>query len=315
MEKFFLNNLKVWVPGSSGMVSSAIIKKLKTEDCEIITSTRNQLDLTNKIKVFEFYKLNKPDVVILSAAKVGGIHANSTYPVDFLLENLFIQNNIISGAHNFSVKKLLFLGSSCIYPKNIDDPISEDHLLTGSLEETNEWYAVAKIAGIKLCQAYRNQYGCDYISVMPSNLYGPHDNFDLESSHVVPALIRKTFEAKLKHEETVEVWGSGLPKREFLHVDDCAKGILFLLENYSGGSHINLGTGIDISIRELSKLIAEIIGFKGQLIFDKSKPDGTPRKLLDIEKISKMGWKPLISLKDGLRETIEFYEKEYLKGL
>ena len=312
---FSLIGKKIWVAGHNGMVGRSVVKQLQNIDAKLLTASRSELDLTNQEKVSKWFALNKPDVVIICAAKVGGIAANNDFPAEFIYENLMIQSNIVKSSFETDVEKLVLLGSSCIYPKYASQPISEDFLLTGELESTNEWYAVAKIAGIKLCQAYRNQYGCDYISVMPSNLYGPHDNFDLESSHVVPALIRKTFEAKLKHEETVEVWGSGLPKREFLHVDDCAKGILFLLENYSGGSHINLGTGIDISIRELSKLIAEIIGFKGQLIFDKSKPDGTPRKLLDIEKISKMGWKPLISLKDGLRETIEFYEKEYLKGL
>ncbi len=306
---------KIWVAGHNGMVGRSVVKQLQNIDAKILSASRSELDLTKQEDVSKWFALNKPDVVIICAAKVGGIAANNDFPAEFIYENLMIQSNIVKSSFENNVEKLVLLGSSCIYPKYATQPISEDFLLTGELESTNEWYAVAKIAGIKLCQAYRNQYGCDYISVMPTNLYGPHDNFDLKSSHVVPALIRKTFEAKLKHKETVEVWGSGLPKREFLHVDDCAKGILFLLENYSEGSHINLGTGIDITIKELSKLIAEIIGFKGQLIFDKSKPDGTPRKLLDIEKISKMGWKPQISLKDGLRETIEFYEKEYLKGL
>ena len=306
---------KIWVAGHNGMVGRSVVKQLQNIDAKILSASRSELNLTKQEDVSKWFALNKPDVVIICAAKVGGIAANNDFPAEFIYENLMIQSNIVKSSFENNVEKLVLLGSSCIYPKYATQPISEDFLLTGELESTNEWYAVAKIAGIKLCQAYRNQYGCDFISVMPTNLYGPHDNFDLKSSHVVPALIRKTFEAKLKHKETVEVWGSGLPKREFLHVDDCAKGILFLLENYSEGSHINLGTGIDITIKELSKLIAEIIGFKGQLIFDKSKPDGTPRKLLDIEKISKMGWKPQISLKDGLRETIEFYEKEYLKGL
>mgnify|MGYP001429615324 CR=1 FL=1 len=306
---------KIWVAGHNGMVGRSVVKQLQNIDAKILSASRSELDLTKQEDVSKWFALNKPDVVIICAAKVGGIAANNDFPAEFIYENLMIQSNIVKSSFENNVEKLVLLGSSCIYPKYATQPISEDFLLTGELESTNEWYAVAKIAGIKLCQAYRNQYGCDYISVMPTNLYGPHDNFDLESSHVVPALIRKTFEAKLKHEETVEVWGSGSPKREFLHVDDCAKGILFLLENYSDSSHINLGTGVDITIRELSKLIAEIIGFKGKLIFDKSKPDGTPRKLLDTEKISKMGWKPQISLKDGLRETIEFYEKEYLKGL
>ena len=260
MEKFSFNNLKVWVPGSNGMVSSAIIKKLKTENCKIITSTRNQLDLTDKIKVFEFYKLNQPDVVILSAAKVGGIHANNTYPVDFLLENLCIQNNIISGAHNFSVKKLLFLGSSCIYPKNINDPISEDHLLTGSLEETNEWYAVAKISGIKLCQAYQKQYNSNFISAMPTNLYGPNDNFHPLNSHVPAALLLKFHNAKINNEPFVTVWGSGNPKREFLYVDDLADACIYLLKNYNGIQPINVGTGEDISIKEFAAKIQKYCG-------------------------------------------------------
>ena len=307
MEKFFLNNLKVWVPGSSGMVSSAIIKKLKTEDCEIITSTRNQLDLTNKIKVFEFYKLNKPDVVILSAAKVGGIHANSTYPVDFLLENLFIQNNIISGAHNFSVKKLLFLGSSCIYPKNIDDPISEDHLLTGSLEETNEWYAVAKISGIKLCQAFRKQHNCNFITAMPTNLYGPNDNFHPLNSHVPAALLLKFHNAKINNEPFVTVWGTGKPKREFLYVDDLADACIYLIKNYSGSQPINVGTGEDISIKNFAEKIKNIVGYKGELKFDKSKPDGTMRKRLNISRLNNLGWQYKVSLDQGLKLFYEWF--------
>ena len=307
MEKFSLNNLKVWVPGSNGMVSSAIIKKLKTENCKIITSTRNQLDLTDKIKVFEFYKLNQPDVVILSAAKVGGIHANNTYPVDFLLENLCIQNNIISGAHNFSVKKLLFLGSSCIYPKNIDDPISEDHLLTGSLEETNEWYAVAKISGIKLCQAYQKQYNSNFISAMPTNLYGPNDNFHPLNSHVPAALLLKFHNAKINNEPFVTVWGSGNPKREFLYVDDLADACIYLLKNYNGIQPINVGTGEDISIKDFAEKIKNIVGYKGELKFDKSKPDGTMRKRLNISRLNNLGWQYKVSLDQGLKLFYEWF--------
>ena len=307
MEKFSLNNLKVWVPGSNGMVSSAIIKKLKTENCKIITSTRNQLDLTDKIKVFEFYKLNQPDVVILSAAKVGGIHANNTYPVDFLLENLCIQNNIISGAHNFSVKKLLFLGSSCIYPKNIDDPISEDHLLTGSLEETNEWYAVAKISGIKLCQAYQKQYNSNFISAMPTNLYGPNDNFHPLNSHVPAALLLKFHNAKINNEPFVTVWGSGNPKREFLYVDDLADACIYLLKNYNGIQPINVGTGEDISIKDFAAKIKNIVGYKGELKFDKSKPDGTMRKRLNISRLNNLGWHYKVSLDQGLKLFYEWF--------
>ena len=309
MEKFSLDNLKVWVPGSNGMVSSAILKKLKTENCKIITSTRNQLDLTDKIQVFEFYKLNQPDVVILSAAKVGGIHANNTYPVDFLLENLCIQNNIISGAHNFSVKKLLFLGSSCIYPKNIDDPISEDHLLTGSLEETNEWYAVAKISGIKLCQAYQKQYNSNFISAMPTNLYGPNDNFHPLNSHVPAALLLKFHNAKINDEPFVTVWGSGNPKREFLYVDDLADACLYLLKNYNGIQPINVGTGEDISIKDFAAKIKNIVGYKGELKFDKSKPDGTMRKRLNISRLNNLGWKYTVSLDQGLKLFYEWFSE------
>lgn len=309
MEKFSLDNLKVWVPGSNGMVSSAIIKKLKTENCKIITSTRNQLDLTDKIKVFEFYKSNQPDVVILSAAKVGGIHANNTYPVDFLLENLCIQNNIISGAHNFSVKKLLFLGSSCIYPKNIDDPISEDHLLTGSLEETNEWYAVAKISGIKLCQAYQKQYNSNFISAMPTNLYGPNDNFHPLNSHVPAALLLKFHNAKINDEPFVTVWGSGNPKREFLYVDDLADACIYLLKNYNGIQPINVGTGEDISIKDFAAKIKNIVGYKGELKFDKSKPDGTMRKRLNISRLNNLGWKYKVSLDQGLKLFYEWFSE------
>jgi len=309
MEKFSLDNLKVWVPGSNGMVSSAIIKKLKTENCKIITSTRNQLDLTDKVKVFEFYKSNQPDVVILSAAKVGGIHANNTYPVDFLLENLCIQNNIISGAHNFSVKKLLFLGSSCIYPKNIDDPISEDHLLTGSLEETNEWYAVAKISGIKLCQAYQKQYNSNFISAMPTNLYGPNDNFHPLNSHVPAALLLKFHNAKINNEPFVTVWGSGNPKREFLYVDDLADACIYLLKNYNGIQPINVGTGEDISIKEFAVKIKNIVGYKGELKFDKSKPDGTMRKRLNISRLKNLGWHYKVSLDQGLKLFYEWFSE------
>ena len=309
MEKFSFNNLKVWVPGSNGMVSSAIIKKLKIENCKIITSTRNQLDLTDKIKVFEFYKLNQPDVVILAAAKVGGIHANNTYPVDFLLENLCIQNNIISGAHNFSVKKLLFLGSSCIYPKNINDPISEDHLLTGSLEETNEWYAVAKISGIKLCQAYQKQYNSNFISAMPTNLYGPNDNFHPLNSHVPAALLLKFHNAKINNEPFVTVWGSGNPKREFLYVDDLADACIYLLKNYNGIQPINIGTGEDISIKEFAAKIKSIVGYKGELKFDKSKPDGTMRKRLNISRLNDLGWHYKVSLDQGLKLFYEWFSE------
>lgn len=307
MEKFSLNNLKIWVPGSNGMVSSAIIKKLKTENCKIVTTTRNELDLTDKSKVFKFYKSNMPDVVILSAAKVGGIHANNLYPVNFLLENLCIQNNIISGAHNFSVKKLLFLGSSCIYPKNINDPISEDHLLTGSLEETNEWYAVAKISGIKLCQAYQKQYNSNFITAMPTNLYGPNDNFHPLNSHVPASLLLKCHNAKINNEPFVTVWGTGSPKREFLYVDDLADACIYLLKQYSGTNPINVGTGEDISIKNFAEKIKNIVGYKGELKFDESKPDGTMRKRLNISRLNNLGWQYKVSLDQGLKLFYEWF--------
>lgn len=307
MEKFSLNNLNVWVPGSNGMVASAIIKKFRSENCNIITSTRNDLDLTDKTKVFNFYKLNQPDVVILAAAKVGGIYANKTFPVDFLLENLCIQNNVISGAHYFSVKKLLFLGSSCIYPKNIDEPITEDHLLTGSLEETNEWYATAKISGIKLCQAYQKQYNCDFITAMPTNLYGPNDNFHPLNSHVPAALLLKFHNAKINNEPFVTVWGTGNPKREFLYVDDLADACIYLLKNYSGTKPINVGTGEDISIKNFAEKIKNIVGYKGELNFDKSKPDGTMRKRLNTRRLNNLGWQYKISLDQGLKLFYEWF--------
>ena len=307
MEKFSLNNLKIWVPGSNGMVSSAIIKKLKTENCKIVTTTRNELDLTDKSKVFKFYKSNMPDVVILSAAKVGGIHANNLYPVNFLLENLCIQNNIISGAHSFSVKKLLFLGSSCIYPKNINDPISEDHLLTGSLEETNEWYAVAKISGIKLCQAYQKQYNSNFITAMPTNLYGPNDNFHPLNSHVPASLLLKCQNAKINNEPFVTVWGTGSPKREFLYVDDLADACIYLLKQYSGTNPINVGTGEDISIKNFAEKIKNIVGYKGELKFDESKPDGTMRKRLNISRLNNLGWQYKVSLDQGLKLFYEWF--------
>jgi len=272
------------------------------------------LDLRDQTAVNEFFKKEQPEYVFLAAAKVGGILANNTYPVDFLRDNLLIQTNVIDAAYRYGSRKLLFLGSSCIYPKFAPQPIKEEYLLTGELEPTNEPYAIAKIAGIKLCQAYNRQYGTNFISVMPTNLYGPGDNFDLETSHVIPALIRKFHEAKIKGKDQVVVWGSGKPFREFLHVDDLADACLFLMHNYNSSEIINIGTGKDLSIAELAYLIKDIIEYDGNIIFDTSKPDGTPRKLLDVSKLFNMGWKPKISLEEGIRSTYSWYQehqKEY----
>jgi len=304
-----IDGKRIWVAGHSGMVGRAVVRALERRDCTILTASRGEVDLTRQAEVEAWMAGAKPDAVIICAAKVGGILANSTCPADFIYDNLMIEANIIRAAFEQKVEKLLFLGSSCIYPKFADQPIREDALLTGSLEPTNEWYAIAKIAGIKLCQAYRKQHGCDFISAMPTNLYGPYDNFDLETSHVIPALMRKAHEAKLASAEVMEVWGSGKVRREFLHVDDCADGLLFLLENYSGDEHVNLGTGSDITIRDLAQLIADVVGFEGELRFDTSKPDGTPRKVLDVSRMSTMGWESKIDLKTGLKGTLDWHEK------
>ena len=293
------------------MVGKAVVRLLEKKNCEIFTSDRHSLDLTNQKDVNHWVAFNKPDVVIICAAKVGGILANNSYPAEFLYQNLLIEANIIHAAYENDVNKLLFLGSSCIYPKHAEQPMKETAILTGPLEETNEWYALAKIAGIKLCQAYRTQYGADFISAMPTNLYGPHDNFDLQSSHVLPALLRKTHEAKLNNQNEIKVWGSGEPLREFMHVDDCAAGIIFLLENYSDLSHINIGTGEEISIRELTEMIKSTVSFNGTTEFDITKPDGTPRKLLDTSKINNLGWHPKIKLESGLSDTYDWYLENY----
>lgn len=298
---------KVFVAGHKGLVGSAIFRRLQSDGVDAIVATRSELDLSNQGAVEAWFEQRDIDQVYLSAAKVGGIHANDTYPAMFLRENLVIQINVIHAAWKNGVKKLLFLGSSCIYPKRAPQPIKEEYLLTGALEPTNDAYAIAKIAGIKMCQAYRKQHGFDAISLMPTNLYGPGDNFDLENSHVLPALIRKFHEAKEINADTVTVWGTGKPKREFLFVDDLADACVFLMDNYDSGEIINVGTGEDISIHELSQLIAGIVGFDGEIIFDPSKPDGTPRKLLDIKKITDLGWSPNVSLKDGITETYRWY--------
>ena len=307
MSIFNIHGKKIWVAGHNGMVGKAVVRQLEKKNCEILTVDHQSLDLTIQQDVNNWLARNKPDIVIICAAKVGGILANDSYPAEFLYQNLMIEANIIHAAYKNNIHKLIFLGSSCIYPKHAEQPMKETALLTGPLEETNEWYALAKIAGIKLCQAYRKQYGADYISAMPTNLYGPYDNFDLETSHVVPALLRKTHEAKLNDQNEIKVWGTGMPLREFMHVDDCAEGIVFLLENYSDLSHINIGTGEETSIRELIEMIKSTVGFKGRTEFDTSKPDGTPRKLLDTKPLKELGWSPRISLQDGLKKTYAWY--------
>lgn len=289
------------------MVGSAICRRLMSEDCEVLTADRQELDLLQQGDVFAFIKDKAPDIVIVAAAKVGGILANATYPADFLYENLQMQNNLIMGAHIAGIERLLFLGSSCIYPKFADQPISEGSLLTGPLEPTNEAYAIAKIAGIKLCDALRAQYGRDYISAMPTNLYGPGDNFNLQNSHVLPALIMKAHHAKISGQAEIEVWGSGRPLREFMHVDDLAGALVFLLKNYSDEGPINVGVGSDISIRDLAEMTARAVGFEGALKFDATKPDGTPRKIMDSSKITQAGWSPAIKLEDGIARTYRWF--------
>lgn len=289
------------------MVGSAIIRRLQREDCEIIMVGRDRVDLRDPAAVNTWMADARPQAVFMAAAKVGGIHANNTYPVDFLYDNMMIEANVISAAHKNHAEKLLFLGSSCIYPKMAPQPITEDALLTGPLEPTNDAYAIAKIAGIKLCQAYRKQYGADFISAMPTNLYGPEDNFDLATSHVLPALIRKMDDAKRCGNSRVTIWGSGRPRREFLHVDDCAEALVHLMKNYSDYIHINVGYGEDVTILELAKLVQAAVDFGGSLVMDSSKPDGTPRKLLDISILLNLGWTPKIGLREGLRSTYQWY--------
>lgn len=306
---------KIYVAGHRGLVGSAIVRNLEAKGYNnIICRTHKELDLTNQQAVREFFETEKPEYVFLAAAKVGGINANNVYPADFIYENLTIQNNVIKTAHDFKVKKLLFLGSSCIYPKMCPQPIKEEYLLSGYLEQTNEAYALAKIAGLKMCQFFKKQYEDNFISCMPTNLYGPNDNFNLETSHVMPALIRKFHEAKVNEDSFVEIWGSGKPLREFLYVDDMADGCRFLMENYDGEEHVNIGTGKEVSIEELAKMIKEIVGFKGELRFNSDKPDGTPRKLLDVSKLEKLGWKYKVELIDGIGEAYKWYcEKEIKK--
>jgi GDP-L-fucose synthase len=301
----------IFIAGHRGLVGSALVRKLQAEGfSRLPTRTRAELDLANRSAVAEFVAREKPAVVVVAAARVGGIKANSDRPVEFLLENLQIQNNLIQAAHEQGARKLLFLGSSCIYPKLAPQPIPESALLGGPLEPTNEAYAIAKIAGIKLCQAYAREYGANFISAMPTNLYGPNDNFDLETSHVLAALLRKAHEAKESGAREIVVWGSGNPRREFLHVDDLASACLFLLENYDSPEIINIGTGTDLTIRELAGLICDVVGFKGELTWDTTKPDGTPRKLLDISKISSLGWQPKIPLREGIVRTYDWFKAQ-----
>jgi GDP-L-fucose synthase len=301
---------KIFIAGHRGLVGSALVRKLEHDGfANLVTRARAQLDLTNAGAVDDFFSEEKPAIVILAAARVGGIRANDDEPVEFLLENIQMQNNVVRAAHQTGVRKLLFLGSSCIYPKQALQPIPESALLTGPLEPTNEAYAIAKIAGIKLCQAYAREYGANFISAMPTNLYGPNDNYDLVSSHVLPALLRKAHEAKTKGERKLEVWGSGEPLREFLHVDDLATACIFLLEKYDSPEIVNVGCGQDISIRELAELICEVVGFEGDLAWDTTKPDGTPRKLLDVSKIHALGWRHTIALREGIERTYEWFLK------
>lgn len=311
---FDLRNKRIWVAGHRGMVGSAIVRRLESEDCEILTATRAELDLKEQSAVRRWVDLKKPDAIVVAAAKVGGILANQSYPADFLYENLIIEANIIEAAHQADVDHMLFLGSSCIYPKMAPQPIVEGALLTGPLEPTNEWYAVAKIAGIKLAQAYRHQYGRDYISAMPTNLYGPGDNFDLNSSHVLPALIRKAHEAKQASATSITIWGTGSPMREFLHADDCADACVFLLQNYSGMSHVNVGSGSDLSILKLAEIVCKVIGFNGKIVKDASKPDGTPRKLMSSAMLQDMGWQPSINLEQGIADTYQWYLQQIENG-
>ncbi len=303
---------KIYIAGHRGMVGSGIERKLRMEGFDnIVSRSSSELDLRNQQAVNDFFEIEKPAYVILAAARVGGIHSNNTYRADFIYDNLMIEANVIHASYLNKVNKLLYLGSSCIYPKLAKQPLKEEYLLSGYLEYTNQPYAIAKIAGIELCESYRKQYGCNFISAMPTNLYGTNDNYHAENSHVLPALIRKIVTAKQNQNQSTTIWGSGTPKREFLHVDDLADACFFLLQKYNESGIVNIGSGVEISINELAQLIADIVGYKGIFDFDQSKPDGTPRKLLDISKISSLGWKPRISLLEGLNKTIEEFKNKY----
>lgn len=307
---------KIYIAGHRGMVGSAIARKLEADGfTNIITRRSAELDLRNQAETLEFLQTEKPDYVFLAAAKVGGIIANNTYRADFLYENLAIQNNVIHGSYLAGVKKLMFLGSSCIYPKLAPQPLKEEYLLTGLLEPTNEPYAIAKIAGIKMCEAYREQYGCNFISVMPTNLYGPNDNYDLQNSHVLPAMIRKFHEAKLENKPTVELWGTGKPMREFLHANDLAEACVYLMENYDGETLVNIGTGVDVTIKELAETIQKTVGYEGKINWNTDKPDGTPRKLMDVSKLNGLGWKHNIDLKEGIALVYEDFKNNFVRKM
>jgi GDP-L-fucose synthase len=306
---------KIYVAGHRGLVGSAIVRGLEAKGfTNIIGRTHSELDLTNSAQVEEFFKTEKPEYVFLAAAKVGGILANSTYPADFIYENLQIQNNVIGMAKKYEVKKLMFLGSSCIYPKMCPQPIKEEYLLSGYLEETNEAYALAKISGLKMCQFFNKQYGTNYISVMPTNLYGPYDNFHPENSHVMPALIRRFHEAKVNNLKEVVVWGSGTPLREFLYSEDMADACIYLMETYEGNDFFNIGTGKEITIRGLAEMVKEVVGYEGELVFDSSKPDGTPRKLLDVSRLEEAGWKYKVELRDGIEKAYKWFVENYINN-
>jgi len=302
-----LGGKRIWVAGHTGMVGQALVRRLGAEDCEVLSVGRDQVDLRRQDAVEAWMAQNRPDVVLIAAATVGGLMANNTYPALFLYENLAIESNIIHGAHLSGVEKLLFMGSSCIYPKLADQPMAEEALLTGPLEPTNEWYAVAKIAGIKLCQAYRQEHGHDFISAMPTSLYGPGDNFDAEGGHVIPALMGKAHNARINGDAGIEIWGTGTPLREFLYVEDAADGLVHLLKNYSDAAHINIGAGLEISIADLARLVCEVVGFEGNLNLSPDKPDGTPRKLLDCQRMTALGWSPSTGLRDGLARSYAWY--------
>ena len=304
---FKLSGKRIWVAGHRGMVGAAIVRRLELENCEILIAKREEVDLTRQSEVETWMQINKPDAIFIAAAKVGGIVANDTLPAEFLYENMMIEANVIHAAHQCDVGRILFLGSSCIYPRMAEQPMKEEALLTGPLEPTNEWYAIAKIAGIKLCQAYRKQYGRHYISAQPTNLYGPYDNFHLEHSHVIPALILKAHNAKIAGDPKMEVWGSGKPYREFLYVDDLADALAFLMQHYDDAMHINVGTGEEVTIGDLAKTVINAVGYKGELVFDTSRPDGTPRKLMDSSRLLGLGWRPKIGLEEGLKLAYQWY--------
>jgi GDP-L-fucose synthase len=309
---FSLAGKRIWVAGHTGLVGGALVRRLAAEPCTILTVARAELDLTRQADVESWVGDKRPDAIVVAAARVGGILANASYPVAFLCDNLLIETNIVKAAHEAGVNRLLLLGSSCIYPRMAPQPIHEDALLTGPLESSNEWYAIAKIAGLKLCQAYRREFGRDYISAMPTNLYGIGDHFDLEQAHVIPALMMKMHRAKVEGAKSVPIWGTGSVRREFLYVDDCADALVGLLQRYSGDQHINVGTGEDLTILQLAELMARIVGFEGELAFDPTKPDGTPRKVLDVSRLAAMGWRARTSLADGLRLTYKWYSRAAL---